>query len=156
MTESIYDFKLTEMSGQPIDLADYRGKVMLIVNTASKCGLAPQLKGLQKLHEQYGEDGLVVIGMPSNQFHQELKDGEGTTEYCEVHFGVTFPLTQMVVLNGKSANLLWQFMKQQTNSGAIKWNYTKFLIGRDGTVLKRFAPVTTPEKIEPEIVKALG
>lgn len=156
MPTSIYDFKLTEMGGTLIDLADYRGNVLLIVNTASKCGLAPQLRGLQKLHDEYAKQGLVVLGMPSNQFHQELKDGDGTEEYCQVHFGVTFPLTKMVVLNGKDAHPLWQFLKAQTGSGAIKWNYTKFLVGRDGTVLRRFAPVTTPEKIDPDVVQALG
>ncbi|WP_127849341.1 glutathione peroxidase [Lacticaseibacillus hulanensis] len=155
MTDSIYDFTLTEMSGKPISLADYRGQVLLIVNTASKCGLAPQLTGLEDLYQRYGKDGLVVIGTPSNQFHQELKDGEDTVEYCQVHFGVTFPLTQLMHLNGKETHPLWQFLKQSTNSGAIKWNYTKFLVGRDGTVLKRFAPVTTPEKIEPAIQDAL-
>ncbi|GHP14590.1 glutathione peroxidase [Lentilactobacillus fungorum] len=153
---TIYDFTETEMSGNPINFDQYKGKVLLIVNTASKCGLAPQLEGLEKLYKDYHEQGLEVLGLPSNQFHQELDSDEATSDYCKLHYGVTFPMTTHVKVNGDGEDPLFTYLKKTAGHGRIKWNYTKFLIGKDGNVLARFAPTTKPEKIEPAIKAALG
>ncbi|MFC6253873.1 glutathione peroxidase [Secundilactobacillus hailunensis] len=152
---TIYDFQETEMSGQAINFADYAGKVLLIVNTASKCGLAPQLEGIEKLYQQYHEQGFEVLGLPSNQFHQELDSDEATEAYCQLHYGVTFPMTKQVQVNGDGEDPLFTYLKDTAGHGRIKWNFTKFLIGRDGQLISRYAPVTKPEKVEPAIVKAL-
>ncbi|CAK8054602.1 glutathione peroxidase [Eupransor demetentiae] len=152
---TIYDFKEKEMNGGDIDLKDYQGKVLLIVNTASKCGLAPQLEGLEALYKQYKDDGLVVLGLPSNQFKQELADGQDASEYCQIHYGVTFPMTERVQVNGDDEDPLFTYLKAESGHGRIKWNYTKFLIGRDGQLIHRYAPTTKPEKIEPAIKEAL-
>lgn len=151
----IYDFQETEMSGQPLNLADYRGKVVLIVNTASKCGLAPQLVGLEDLYQRYHSQGLEVLGLPSNQFHQELESDEATSDFCQVHYGVTFPMTKKIQVNGADEDPLFTYLKKTAGHGRIKWNFTKFLIGRDGQLIARYAPTTNPEKIEPAIVTAL-
>lgn len=153
---SIYDFTETEMNGKEINLKDYADKVVIIVNTASKCGLAPQLEGLEELYKKYQEDGLVVLGLPSNQFKQELDTDEETSDYCQVHYGVTFPMTKRVMVNGKDEDELFAYLKNISGNGSIKWNYTKFLIGRDGQLIHRYAPITTPEKMEKDIVTALG
>ncbi|ANZ63577.1 glutathione peroxidase [Secundilactobacillus paracollinoides] len=153
---TIYDFEETEMSGRKINFADYKGKVLLVVNTASKCGLAPQLTGLEKLYKDYHDQGLEVLGLPSNQFHQELDSDEETNDYCQVHYGVTFPMTKKVRVNGSEEDPLFTYLKDEAGHGRIKWNYTKFLIGRDGQMIERFAPITTPEKMEDTIVKALN
>ncbi|WP_057879924.1 glutathione peroxidase [Companilactobacillus kimchiensis] len=152
---SIYDFTETEMNGFTIDFKDYQGKVLLVVNTASKCGFAPQLEGLETLYKKYHDQGLEVIGLPSNQFHQELDSDQATSDYCQMHYGVTFPMTQKVMVNGSNADPLFNYLKDAIGHGRIKWNFTKFLIGRDGQVINRFAPITKPEKFEPEIVNAL-
>lgn len=156
MTTSIYDFQETEMSGAPLDLARYRGQVLLIVNTASNCGLAPQFKGLEELYQKYQGEGLVVLGLPSNQFHQEKADDATTHEYCQRHYGVTFPMTKRVWVNGDEADPLFTYLKQTAGHGRIKWNFTKFLIGRDGRVLNRFAPTTRPGTFETVIRDALA
>lgn len=152
---TIYDFNETEISGQSLPLAQFKDKVLLIVNTASKCGLAPQLTGLEALHKAYGDKGLVVLGLPSNQFHQELKDDSDVQEYCQMHYGVTFLMTKPVLINGDGEDPLFTYLKEQSGHGRIKWNYTKFLIGKDGQLIKRYAPTTKPEKIEPAIQAAL-
>ena len=152
---TIYNFKETEMNGSEMDFSKYKGKVLLIVNTASKCGLAPQLKGLEKLYTDYHDQGLELIGLPSNQFHQELDNDKETSDYCQLHYGVTFPMTKRVKVNGEDEDPLFTYLKDQAGHGKIKWNYTKFLIGKDGQMIKRFAPITKPEKIEPEIIAAL-
>ncbi|KRN04570.1 glutathione peroxidase [Holzapfeliella floricola] len=152
---TIYDFSLTEMNGQPINLSDYKEKVLLIVNTASKCGLAPQLETIEQLYQSYKDTGFAVIGLPSNQFHQELENDQETSDYCQRHYGVTFPMTQKVKLNGDDADPLINYLKEQSGKGAIKWNFTKFLIGKDGQLIHRYAPMTSPKKMETEIVKAL-
>lgn len=151
----IYDFQETEMSGQPLNLADYRGKVVLIVNTASKCGLAPQLVGLEDLYQRYHSQGLEVLGLPSNQFHQELDSDEATSDFCQVHYGVTFPMTKKIQVNGADEDSLFTYLKETAGHGRIKWNFTKFLIDRDGQLIARYAPTTKPEKIKPAIVTAL-
>ncbi|WPQ68221.1 glutathione peroxidase [Weissella paramesenteroides] len=153
---SIYDFTETEMNGKEINLKDYTDKVVIIVNTASKCGLAPQLEGLEALYKKYQDDGLVVLGLPSNQFKQELDTDEETSDYCQVHYGVTFPMTKRVMVNGKDEDELFAYLKDMSGNGSIKWNYTKFLIGRDGQLIHRYAPITTPEKMEKDIIAALG
>jgi glutathione peroxidase len=152
---SIYDFNETEISGQPLPLANFKGKVVLIVNTASKCGLAPQLEGLEALHKAYGKDGLVVLGLPSNQFHQELKTDDDVQEYCQMHYGVTFLMTKPVMVNGDGEDPLFTYLKDESGHGRIKWNYTKFLVGKDGKLIKRYAPTTKPKKIEADIKAAL-
>ncbi|GBG93643.1 glutathione peroxidase [Ligilactobacillus salitolerans] len=152
---NIYDFSETEMGGQKIDLKDYQDKVVIIVNTASKCGLAPQLEGLEQLYQTYRDQGLEVLGLPSNQFHQELEDEDEISDYCQVHYGVTFPMTKKVRLNGDDADPLFKYLKDESGHGNIKWNYTKFLVGRNGELLHRYAPTTKPEKMVAAIEDAL-
>ncbi|MFC6322649.1 glutathione peroxidase [Companilactobacillus baiquanensis] len=152
---TIYDFSETEMNGDKIDFNNYKGKTLLVVNTASKCGLAPQLEAIEALYKKYHEQGLEVLGLPSNQFHQELGSDEETSEYCQMHYGVTFPMTKQVKVNGEDEDPLFTYLKETAGSGRIKWNFTKFLVSRDGKTIKRFAPVTKPEKIEPEIIEDL-
>lgn len=153
---NIYDFSESEISGKPINFSDFKNKVVLVVNTASKCGLAPQLKELEELHQKYQAQGLVVIGTPSNQFHQELKTDADANEYCQIHFGVTFPITQRVVLNGDDEDQLYTYLKAESGHGRIKWNFTKFLIGPDGNLIHRYAPTTTPLKMEADIQQAIS
>ncbi|WP_137626275.1 glutathione peroxidase [Lactiplantibacillus pingfangensis] len=153
---SVYDFKETEMSGEELALETYRGQVLLVVNTASNCGLAPQFKGLEELYQKYQNEGLVVLGLPSNQFHQEKADDDATHDYCQRHYGVTFPMTKRVMVNGEQADPLFSYLKQAAGHGRIKWNFTKFLIGRDGQVLERFAPTTRPLTFETAIRDALA
>lgn len=152
---AIYDFNETEMSGQKLEMKDYTGKVLLVVNTASKCGLAPQLEGLEQLYQTYHEQGFEVLGLPSNQFHQELETDEEASDYCQVHYGVTFPMTKRVKLNGDDEDPLFTYLKEESGHGKIKWNYTKFLVGSDGQLIHRYAPTTKPEKIIPAIEEAL-
>lgn len=152
---SVYDFKETEMNGQSLPLANYKGQALLIVNTASKCGLAPQLTGLEKLYKQFHDQGFTVLGLPSNQFHQELDTDEAASEYCQMHYGVTFPMTKRVAVNGDDEDPLFTYLKDASGHGRIKWNYTKFLIGRDGQLLHRYAPTTKPEKFAADVAVAL-
>lgn len=152
---TLHDFTETEMNGTDLNLKDYEGKVVLVVNTASKCGLAPQLEGLEALYKQYGKDGLVVLGLPSNQFKQELATDEEANDYCQVHYGVTFPMTKRVWVNGDEEDPLFTYLKAASGNGKIKWNYTKFLVGKDGQLIHRYAPITKPEKIAPAIEEAL-
>lgn len=153
--EPIYNFRETEMNGGIINFRDYQGKVLLIVNTASKCGLAPQLESIEKLYNKYRAQGLEVLGLPSNQFHQELDSDEETSDFCQMHYGVTFPMTRKVIVNGLDEDPLFTYLKDQSGKGRIKWNFTKFLIDKEGNLLKRFAPITKPEKIESLIIDAL-
>ncbi|AQW20683.1 glutathione peroxidase [Lentilactobacillus curieae] len=152
----VYDFKETEMNGQEIDFSRYQGKVLIVVNTASKCGLAPQLEGLEDLYKKYHDQGLEVIGLPSNQFKQELDSDEATSEYCQLHYGVTFPMTKRVVINGDDEDPLFTYLKTESGNGRIKWNFTKFLVGKDGQLVKRYAPITKPSKMEETIVEELN
>lgn len=153
---TIYDFEETEMNGSKINFEDYKGKVLLIVNTASKCGLAPQLEGIEALYRQYHDQGFEVLGLPSNQFKQELADDDATNDFCQLHYGVTFPMTKRVWVNGDDEDPLFTYLKDTAGHGRIKWNFTKFLIGRDGQLIDRYAPIFKPEKIEPAIQKALA
>lgn len=156
MPTSIYDFTETEMSGAPLPLAQYRGQVLLIVNTASNCGLAPQFKGLETLYQTYRDRGLVILGLPSDQFHQEKATDAATQDYCRRHYGVTFPMTQRIWVNGAQADPLMTYLKETAGHGRIKWNFTKFLVDRDGQVRHRYAPVTAPEKLTAAIEAALA
>ncbi len=155
------DFSIDQIDGTPLDLGALGGRVVLWVNTASACGFTPQLTGLQKLHETYAERGLVVIGSPCNQFGGQDPDPEARIQaFCQTRYGVDFVLTQKINVNGKDAHPLFQWLKQQApgllGSESIKWNFTKFLIGRDGRVLRRYAPNDDPGRIAPDIEAALG
>lgn len=155
--ESIYNFKAKTLQGKKIDFSDFKNKTLLIVNTASKCGFTPQYEGLEKLYQQYKDQGLVILAFPCNQFNnQEPGDSASIKNNCVVNYGVSFPVFEKVNVNGKNAHPLFKFLKKQlpgfiTNS--IKWNFTKFLIDNEGNAIKRFAPFTTPEKINTYIVK---
>ncbi len=153
---SVYDFSAQDIRGNAVGLSSYRGKVLLIVNTASKCGLTPQYKGLQELYEKYREQGLEVLGFPCNQFaHQEPGDASDISEFCEISYGVDFPLFDKVDVNGGGAHPLYKHLKEAApgllGSKAIKWNFTKFLLDREGHVVKRYAPTDTPESLESDI-----
>ena len=149
---SIYDYKVRDIEGQELALATLRGKLLLIVNTASQCGYTPQYKGLEKLYQQYKEQGLLVLGFPCNQFgKQEPGGAEEIQQFCERNFGVSFPLCAKVEVNGPNADPLFTYLKNEARgilgTCKIKWNFTKFLVGRDGQVVKRFAPRDKPESI---------
>lgn len=158
---SIYDFEVTTINGSRQKLEAYKGQVMLIVNTATKCGFAPQFGGLEKLHELYHDQGLAVLGFPSSQFmNQELENDTDIAEACKLNHGVTFPLFSKIDVNGESAHPLFTYLSSEApgalGTKRIKWNFTKFLVDRDGKVVKRFAPTDTPEKIEAHIKELLG
>jgi glutathione peroxidase len=157
---SIYDYSAETLSGQPAPLADYQGKVVLIVNTASKCGFTPQYEGLEALYRQYADKGLVVLGFPCNQFGaQEPGNAEEIQNFCSLTYDVTFPMFAKIDVNGPSAHPLYEYLKHEKKgilgSEGIKWNFTKFLVGRDGEVAERFAPTTKPEDISGAIEKLL-
>ncbi|MDZ7812838.1 MAG: glutathione peroxidase [Ideonella sp.] len=157
---TIYDFDAQSITGQSVKLADHQGHVLLIVNTASQCGFTPQFKGLQALHEQYGDKGLTVLGFPSNEFGgQDPGANDEIASFCEMNYGVSFPMMAKIEVNGKAAHPLYQWLKAEKPGllgiEAIKWNFTKFLIGKDGRVLKRYAPQDAPEKMAADIEAAL-
>ncbi len=150
----------TRLDGSLISMADYAGKVVLVVNTANQCGFTPQYAGLEALYKKYAEQGLVVLGFPCNQFgKQEPGDADEISKTCYINYGVSFPMFGKVEVNGAEAHPMFRYLKSELPGvlgGRIKWNFTKFLVGRDGKPLKRFAPMTTPEKMEGAIVAALG
>lgn len=152
---TLHDFSAATLSGADKPLADYRGKVVLVVNTASKCGFAPQFDGLEKLYQDHKEAGLVVLGFPSDQFaKQEYDDAAQIEEYCRVNHGVTFPMFGKIKVNGKDAHPLYDWLRGEAGGvlgGAIKWNFTKFLVDREGTVVRRYAPTVEPAAIEADI-----
>ncbi len=157
---SIYDFTVKDIKGKEVKLDRYRGKVMLVVNTASQCGFTPQYKGLEALWQKYRARGLEVLGFPCNQFGaQEPGDEAQIESFCEINYGVTFPLFAKVEVNGDGASPLFRFLKKAKpgllGSEAIKWNFTKFLVDRDGKVVARYAPTDTPESIAPDLEKLL-
>lgn len=158
--KTIYDFSALSISGKRADLSTQRGKVMLIVNTASECGFTPQFAGLEQLWKDYRERGLVVIGFPSNQFGaQDPGSNDQIASFCSLNYGVDFPMMAKVDVNGDNAHPLWQWLTAQApgllGTRAIKWNFTKFLIGRDGTVRARYAPTDKPEALRKDIESAL-
>ena len=155
----IYDFKVRNAKGVEVPIAEYQGKVLLIVNTATGCGFTPQYDGLQKLYDKYRNRGLEILDFPCNQFgHQAPGTEEEIQEFCTLKYKTTFPLFSKIDVNGKNAAPLFTFLKNQKGGflgDDIKWNFTKFLVSRDGTVVKRYAPMTTPDKIEKDILKLL-
>ncbi len=156
---SLGDFKATSIDGTETDLASYDGRVVLVVNTASQCGFTPQYKGLQELQDAYGERGFTVLGFPCDQFGgQEPGTDDEIASFCERNFGVDFPLFGKVDVNGDRAHPLFAWLRKEKSGmlgGKIRWNFTKFLIGRDGAVIDRFGPTTKPERITADIERAL-
>ncbi|WHY95576.1 glutathione peroxidase [Peribacillus simplex] len=157
---SIYEFEVNKINGETISLEEYRGKVMIIVNTASKCGFSPQYDDLQSLYVQYKEDGVVVLGFPCNQFlNQEPGDDLEIDSYCKLNHGITFPMFAKVNVNGKDAHPLFSYLTENApgvmGSKSIKWNFTKFLIDRNGNIVSRYAPKTKPLEMEEDIKKLL-
>lgn len=161
MTSEFFSFNAETLDGAPQSMAHWRGQVVLVVNVASRCGFTPQYTGLEALWREYRERGLVVLGFPCNQFgKQEPGDAEEIRQFCSLTYDVSFPMYAKVEVNGTHAHPLWVWLKQQKGGllglDAIKWNFTKFLIGRDGTVLQRYAPTDTPESLRSAIEKALA
>jgi glutathione peroxidase len=158
--ETIYDLSFTNNRGETIDLAQYRGQPLLIINTASKCGFTPQYDGLQELHETYGPQGLVVLGFPCGQFaNQEPGDDATIDEFCRLNHGVTFPLSTKIDVNGKDTDPVFAFLKENSKGllgSAIKWNFTKFLVAGDGVTVKRYSPKTEPAQLAPDIEALLA
>lgn len=161
MTTSIYDFSVKDIQGEAVSLSQFKGKVLLIVNTASACGFTPQYKGLQALYEKYGPENFVVLGFPCNQFGaQESGSEDQIQSFCELNFGVNFPLFEKIEVNGEEAHPLYQYLKSSAKgvlgSEGIKWNFTKFLVDADGKVLERYASTTKPDSIEKRIISLLN
>ena len=159
--QTVYDFEALSITGRPAQLASQRGKVLLIVNTASACGFTPQFAGLEKLWADYRERGLVIVGFPSNEFGgQDPGSNDDIASFCQVNYGVSFPMMAKVKVNGADAHPLWQWLKAQApgllGTEGVKWNFTKFLLGKDGRVLKRYAPNDTPESLRKDIERALA
>ena len=161
MPGSLYDFDAQQMNGQTVPLSQYRGKVLLIVNTASACGFTPQFGGLEALHQQYAGQGLVVLGFPCNQFGaQDPGSNEEIASFCQLNYGVSFPMMAKIDVNGPEATPLYQWLTAEApgllGSKAIKWNFTKFLVGKDGHVIRRYAPQDAPAKLAGDIEAALA
>lgn len=156
---SLEDFEARTITGQEQNLAEYKGSVVLVVNTASKCGFTPQFAGLEKLYDDLHGEGLVILGFPCDQFaNQEFADDAETAEFCQLNYGVTFPMFAKVDVNGRDAHPLFAWLRGEKGGvlgDAIKWNFTKFLINRDGEVVRRYAPAVTPAAIEADIRKLL-
>ena len=156
---TIYDFQAELLEGEQKNLADYQGKVLLVVNTASQCGLTPQFEGLEKLYQDYQQQGLLILGFPCNQFaQQDPASNEEIGSFCQRNYGVSFPMFSKVDVKGPEAHAIFRYLTNNSKGilgNGIKWNFTKFLIGRDGKVLNRFAPTTKPEDLETEIEKVL-
>jgi glutathione peroxidase len=156
MAESIYDFTVKDIDNNEVELSKYKDKVVLIVNVASKCGFTPQYEGLQKLYEQYKDQGLVILGFPCNQFgSQEPGTNKEIKEFCTANFGVNFPMFDKIDVNGDNAHPLYKYLKDKApgslNTKAIKWNFTKFLVNKDGEVLERYGSATSPEQLEKDV-----
>ena len=158
---TVYDFSATSISGKTVKLDQFKGKPLLIVNTASACGFTPQFAGLEELHKTYGGKGLVVLGFPCNQFGAQDK-GNNTeiAEFCQLNYGVSFPMMEKIDVNGRGQHPLYQWLSAEApgllGSKAIKWNFTKFLVGKDGTVVKRYAPTDTPASMAKDVEAALA
>ena len=158
---TVYDFEALQIDGKPVALSKFKGKVMLIVNTASACGFTPQFAGLEELHQTYGTKGLVVLGFPCNQFGAQDKGSNGEiAEFCQLNYGVSFPMMAKIDVNGTQAHPLYQWLASEAPGllgiKSIKWNFTKFLVGKDGSVLKRYAPTDTPASLAKDIEAALA
>jgi len=157
---TLSDFSARSIAGEELQLSRYAGQVVLVVNTASQCGFTPQYEGLEALYEQYEPQGLVVLGFPCDQFgHQEPGEDSEIDDFCKLNFGVTFPLFSKIDVNGEAAHPLYRWLREEKSGvlgDAIKWNFTKFLVGRDGQVIRRYAPTTTPDKIAGDVEAALA
>jgi len=158
---TLYDFEALDIRGKAVALKKFRGKTLLIVNTASACGFTPQLAGLEQLHQTYASQGLVVLGFPCNQFGAQDAGSNGEiAEFCQLNYGVTFPMMAKIDVNGEQAHPLYQWLASEApgllGSKSIKWNFTKFLVGKDGIVRKRYAPTDTPESLTNDIATALA
>ncbi|OZB05994.1 MAG: glutathione peroxidase, partial [Marinobacter sp. 34-60-7] len=155
-TQTVYNFSANDIKGNEVSLADYRGKVLLIVNTASKCGFTPQFEGLEALHKELGGRGFEVLGFPCNQFlNQDPGNNDRISEFCSLNYGVTFPMFAKIEVNGDGTHPLFQFLKKQAKglmgSEKVKWNFTKFLVDKNGNVVERYAPTTDPMDIAKDI-----
>lgn len=152
---NFYDFSAKEMDGQDIKMEEYKGKVVLVVNTASKCGLTPQFEGLEKLYNEYKEQGFEILGFPCNQFaKQDSGSNEEIQQFCSINYGVSFTMFEKINVNGKNEHPIYKYLKNEEKGllgREIKWNFTKFLINKDGEVIKRYAPTVIPEKIKNDI-----
>ena len=158
---TVYNFDALQINGKSVALSQFKGKAMLIVNTASACGFTPQFAGLEELHKTYGKKGLVVLGFPCNQFGAQDSGSNGEiAEFCQLNYGVSFPMMAKIDVNGAKAHPLYQWLAAEApgllGSKSIKWNFTKFLVGKDGSVLKRYAPTDTPASLAPDIEAALA
>ena len=161
MPTSIYDFEAQQMNGQTVPLSQYKNKVLLIVNTASACGFTPQFGGLEELHKQYADKGLVVLGFPCNQFgSQDPGSNDEIASFCQLNYGVSFPMMAKIDVNGADASPLYKWLSAEApgllGSKAIKWNFTKFLVGKNGQVIRRYAPQDAPKKLAADIEAALA
>lgn len=156
---NVFDFQAERIDGRMQPLAEYKGNVLLIVNTASRCGFTPQLEGLERLYNKYRDRGFVVLGFPCNQFgRQDPGTNHEIDQFCRVNYGVSFPMFAKIKVNGKNAHPLYRHLKKQTGIPLlrfIKWNFTKFLVDREGRVITRFSPMTKPERIEPYVANVL-
>jgi glutathione peroxidase len=160
-TPTVYDFQAQSISGKDIDLSAFKGQVMLIVNTASKCGFTPQFGGLEELHKTYAGKGLAVLGFPCNQFGSQDPGADGEiAEFCQVNYGVSFPMMGKIDVNGPKAHPLYKWLSAEApgllGSKSIKWNFTKFLVGKDGQVIKRYAPTDKPADLAKDVEAALA
>ncbi len=158
---TVYDFEARQINGQDIALSAFKGRVLLIVNTASQCGFTPQFGGLEELHKSYAGQGLAVLGFPCNQFGSQDPGSDGEiSEFCQVNYGVSFPMMSKIDVNGPTAHPLYRWLSSEApgllGSKAIKWNFTKFLVGRDGRVIKRYAPLDKPAELAKDIEAALA
>ncbi|ERS81372.1 MULTISPECIES: glutathione peroxidase [Marinobacter] len=159
-SETIYSFSAKDIKGQEVSMDDYRGKVLLIVNTASKCGFTPQFEGLQSLHDELGERGFEVLGFPCNQFmNQDPGNDDAISQFCSLNYGVSFPMFAKIEVNGDGTHPLFRFLKREAKglmgSEKVKWNFTKFLVNREGQVVRRYAPTAKPADIRADIEKLL-
>ena len=160
-SQTIYDFEAKSIAGKDTPLSQFKGQVMLIVNTASKCGFTPQFGGLEALHKSYGAKGLVVLGFPCNQFGSQDPGADGEiAEFCQVNYGVSFPMMGKIEVNGPAAHPLYKWLSTEApgllGSKAIKWNFTKFLVGKDGQVIRRYAPTDKPAELAKDVELALA
>ena len=157
---SFFDYSARKINGREVKMETYKGKVVIVVNTASKCGFTPQLAELEELYKRYKDQGLAILGFPCNQFaNQDPASNQEIQNFCQVNYGVSFELFEKVDVNGPETSPLYQFLKEEAKGafgGKIKWNFTKFLIDRKGTVIRRYAPATSPLKMEEDIRKLLG
>ncbi len=161
MDPSLYDFEALDIAGKPVPLAQFRGRPLLIVNTASACGFTPQFAGLEELHKAYADKGLVVLGFPCNQFgRQDPGSNEEIGAFCQKNYGVSFQMMEKIDVNGSGAHPLYQWLTREApgilGTQAIKWNFTKFLVGKDGQVRKRYAPTDTPQSLAKDVEAALN